>query len=292
METEIETQEPLNGWVRVSLIILPFIFIVGLSQMVGSAVMGLSLSDFSFPRSPFQEMVMFSFGLLGTFIVVGFFRRFIDEESFLSMGFYSTHWLRESFVGLMLGGAILSAGFASLIILDEIQWTGTNFELSDLIWSACMFVSVAVAEELFFRGYILNNLMKSMSRVWALVASSVLFSLMHVLNSYYSWLSFVDLSLAGLLLGLTYIYTQRLWLPIALHFSWNFFQGTIFGFNVSGSSTYSVIIQSHTSDNFLNGGSFGFEGSVLSIVIQLVVILFICWFFSRRNGIAELKEAV
>ena len=84
------------------------------------------------------------------------------------------------------------------------------------------------------------------------------------------------------LLGLSYIYTRNLWFPIALHFSWNFFQGTVFGFNVSGIDSYSIIEQEAIHDNLLTGGKFGFEGSIVSVLLHLVFILVIYKVFNRR----------
>lgn len=92
--------------------------------------------------------------------------------------------------------------------------------------------------------------------------------------------------------SLPYIYTKSLWLPIAMHFSWNFFQGTVFGYNVSGHITYSLIAQTRLADNIWNGGKFGFEGSVLSVVFQIIAILFLWWFYHRAKTASEHPEPV
>lgn len=115
METNVEIHEPLKGWVRATLIIFPFIFVIGISQMIGSLIVGLKLSELSSPKSPFQEMIIYTFGLIGTYIVVGFFRRFIDDESFQSMGFYALNWVKEAFIGIVLGGTIIFVGFFLLV---------------------------------------------------------------------------------------------------------------------------------------------------------------------------------
>ena len=189
----------------------------------------------------------------------------------------------ESLVGLGLGALMLAGGFSALVFLQEIQWSGTNVDLSNILSGVALFVLVALSEELLLRGYVLNNLIKSMHRIIALAISSIMFMLIHILNSNSSWIGFLNIFLAGILLGLPYIYTKSLWLPIALHFSWNFFQGIIFGFNVSGHVTYSLFTQSRTADTIWNGGKFGFEGSVLSIIFQIVAILALWWYYSKRS---------
>ncbi|MEO6728789.1 MAG: hypothetical protein ABIM99_02595 [Candidatus Dojkabacteria bacterium] len=70
--------------------------------------------------------------------------------------------------------------------------------------------------------------------------------------------------------------------PIGLHFGWNFFQGTIFGFNVSGKDTYSLIVTKDNTANMWNGGKFGFEGSILSIIFQLIAIILVWVIFKNR----------
>ena len=108
---------------------------------------------------------------------------------------------------------------------------------------------------------------------------------MHAANPNIELIGFVDLFLAGILLGLSYIYTKNLWFPIALHFSWNFFQAH-FGFNVSGQDSYSFIEFTIPEANLLNGGAFGFEGSYLSIILQLFTIFGI-WHYYHKISVHE-----
>ncbi|MDP3912929.1 MAG: CPBP family intramembrane metalloprotease [Bacteroidota bacterium] len=174
----------------------------------------------------------------------------------------------------------MTTGFTTLVFLHEIQWLGTNVDTSNILLGTCLFVFVAFSEELLLRGYVLNNLMKSMNH---LIVLAVMFSLIHIFKNNFSWIGFWNIFLAGILLGLPYIYTKSLWLPIALHFSWNFFQGIVFGFNVSGHVTYSIFTQTRTADTIWNGGKFGFEGSVLSLVFQIVAILALWWYYSKKS---------
>ncbi|MDN3593261.1 hypothetical protein QWY91_00015 [Zunongwangia endophytica] len=78
------------------------------------------------------------------------------------------------------------------------------------------------------------------------------------------------------------MHTKNLWFPIALHFSWNFFQ-TILGFNVSGQNTYSVFKLSIPEKNLLNGGAFGFGGSIISLIAILITIVAISIHYRRKK---------
>jgi len=102
------------------------------------------------------------------------------------------------------------------------------------------FTIVAIVEEVLFRGYILKNLMSSFNKYIALFFLSILYSLIHSFNPNIDMFSLLVLFLAGIVLGLSYINTKKLWFPIALHLSWNLFQ-TLIGLNVSGQDTYSII---------------------------------------------------
>ena len=85
-------------------------------------------------------------------------------------------------------------------------------------------------------------------------------------------------------MGLYYIYRQNLWFPIALHFSWNFFQGPIFGFEVSGIELNSLIVQEITGSDLLTGGDFGLEGSALLSVLLLLSIFFVQYLYVGQNA--------
>jgi len=122
--------------------------------------------------------------------------------------------------------------------------------------------------------------MISFDKYVALIISSLLFSLMHWFNPNIDLFGFIDLFLAGILLGISYVYTKNLWFPIALHFSWNLTQSFL-GFNVSGQDAYSIIEFTIPENNLLNGGDFGFEGSIFSIIAQIVFIIIIVNYFNK-----------
>lgn len=290
--TPTKTKGTVKPWARTLLILPAFIIIFALFQLLGYLILGLKFSDIHLQKTPLQETVVVLFNLIGTFTVIGIFRRFIDKESFRSMGFYPKGFRKQVLLGLGLGALIMAAGFASLVFLNEIQCTGTNVVPGNILLGICFFVLVAFSEELLLRGYILNNLMKSMNRMLALLISSVFFSLLHIMNPSFSWFSFFNILLAGIFLGLPYVYTQSLWLPVALHFSWNFFQGTIFGFNVSGQTTYSLFTQTRVSDTIWNGGKFGFEGSALSVVFQIIAIYGLWLYYSKKEEKTVMEKEI
>jgi len=97
-------------------------------------------------------------------------------------------------------------------------------------------------------------------------------------------MAFVDLVLAGIMLGAFFLYTKNIWMAVGLHFGWNFFQ-THLGFNVSGLDSYSLIETTIVDRNILNGGDFGFEGSILSTLAQVITLSLLFYFYKQKKQI-------
>lgn len=252
------------------LIIIPWIIVMGISLVIGLAISGGKIMAPGAELSLYQEVIMMAVTLIGSALLIWLFRSKIDRASFVSLGFQLKKRGRDILLGLLIGLLMMGLGFGLLILLKKISIDHISFNATDFALSFLLFVLVAFNEEIFLRGYVLNNLMLSMNRYLALFISAIAFSLLHLFNPHFSTLTFFVILLSGIILGISYIYTRNLWFPIALHFSWNFFQGTVFGFNVSGQDVYSVIDQRRPYDDLINGGAFGFEGSLLSIVFILL----------------------
>lgn len=220
--------------------------------------------------------------LVGTFLVLWIFMKFVDKERFINLGFDIKNRLKDFNVGIGLGTFIMFIGYVILITINQIYFEKYNFNPSELLISFSIYIIVAIAEESLFRGYILKNFMLSFNKYIALILSSLFFSLAHAANPNFDFFAFLNLFIAGILLGTSYIFTKNLWFPIALHFSWNFFQ-THFGFNVSGQNLYSLIEIKIIENNIFNGGEFGFEGSIFSITFQIIAIIFIYNYFKNQK---------
>ena len=274
------TEFRIYGWARILLFILPYLFIRGIWELIGYVIAGISFEDQNFVRSPGQQLTVSFFNLLGTFLVLWIFMKYIDREKFINLGFQLKNRSIDFIVGTAVGLFTMVFGFILLIGIDEINYSEFNFNPNDLLISVLLFLIVAVVEEALFRGYVLKNLMLSCNKYLALIISSALFSLMHGANPNMSLFSFFGLFCAGIILGITYVYTKNLWYPIGLHFGWNFFQ-THLGFNVSGKDFYSLIEFNYTTGNLFNGGEFGFEGSVFSLVAQLLIFSGALYYYKR-----------
>ncbi|PCJ97240.1 MAG: CPBP family intramembrane metalloprotease [Flavobacteriaceae bacterium] len=262
------------------LFIGPYILVVGLLRSIGAFIAGVDLTNDFFIETTTQHLLVSFFGFLGTFMIIFFFIKFIEKEDFINLGFHYKNHKKNILAGFIIGFLVMSLAYLMLTFFHQIKFVKIVFKVEELFLSTILFLIVAVTEETLIRGYVLRNLMNSTKKNVALILSSFLFSFLHVFNTHFTGISFVSLFLSGILLGLLYIYTKNLWLPIALHFSWNLFQ-SLLGFNVSGHDSYSIIEFDLLNKNAISGGDFGFEGSILSVIIQVFLIILTIFYFSN-----------
>lgn len=263
-----------ESWKNILLFMVSYLFITGLFQYIGIHFLEIGLPN-SITNRTIQQQVIISFiGMIGTLMTVYIFMRFLVKEPFFNIGLSIKCRIKDIGIGIAVGFLIIGIGYLSLLFLNQITFEKIEFNVEGLLLSLFLFVVVALGEEIVFRGYVLRNLMNSYGRKKALVISAIIFSLVHASNPHMNWITYVNLFLAGIVLGLPYVLTGNLWFSIALHFSWNFSQ-SFFGFNVSGQNTFSAISVNLVGNNILNGGDFGFEGSIFGIIAQLIIIVFI-----------------
>jgi membrane protease YdiL (CAAX protease family) len=227
-------------------------------------------------------------------LVTWLFRRALDRQSFTSLGFQRDRgWLAETFEGFALGLLLMLLVLAVELLIGAYRLTGPSRPDQD--WSALVaslllafvgFGVVAFYEELLARGYVLQNLAAAFGRIVGVVCSSALFAVAHLANPGAGLVSVIGLFVAGLLLATGYLVTGRLWLPIGLHLSWNFVQGPLFGFPVSGIETVSLVRLEAVGPDFLTGGSFGPEASMVGIAAELLGILLLA---RRRRQTSQLR---
>lgn len=279
----------IKGWVRVLLLVLPYIFVVGMFSLLGAALVDVNYDLPSENKTLFQHLIVSVFNFIGVFCVLFFFVQIVDEEAFIDIGLKIKNRSNDIILGIVIG--LLIMGFAALllIIIDEIIFLNYKVDFKSIIYMFILFILVSLAEEFLLRGYILRNFMYSFNKYVALILSSFLFSIMHGLNPSFDFIAFINLFLAGILLGLPYIFNKNLWFPIALHFSWNFFQ-SLFGFNVSGQESYSLVQIDIPDPNLINGGNFGFEGSILSIIVQIILIFAIFIWYRKKQTSTHATE--
>ena len=141
-----------------------------------------------------------------------------------------------------------------------------------------LFLAVAVGEEMIFRGVIFRWLDERWNTWVALLISAILFGLMHISNENATWWSSLAIAIeAGLLLGAAYKWSGTLWVPIGIHWAWNYVQGNVFGLAVSGMKVGDTILETNVNGpDIITGGAFGPEASIIAVILgTLITILFL-----------------
>ncbi|MEJ7700436.1 MAG: CPBP family intramembrane glutamic endopeptidase [Pyrinomonadaceae bacterium] len=174
-------------------------------------------------------------------------------------------------LGLIFGAiSILFAAFIAFAFGGISFQINHSSESSSILMtlgaSLLVFTIGAMAEEAFFRGYILQTFSRA-SLVWfGVILTSVFFATVHNSNPNANFLSWFNTFLAGIWFGVAYLKTRNLWFPFGIHLAWNWFQGAVLGINVSGIKelTTAPLFQTTTNNdlNWLTGGDYGIEGGL------------------------------
>ena len=216
---------------------------------------------------------------------------FVLSETLMLIGIFLSAWIVWHFRGVSLTGlgrslairkkdllsgislaiVLYAVGFGVSLLAGAIEIAGVVFNPSSLLISFVFFLLVAITEEFALRGFVLERMLQGgVNKFWALFLSATLFSLVHIANPNFDFLSFINILLAGILLGSSYIYTRNLCFPIALHWFWNWIQGPVLGYEVSGNKFCDGLLTLYLPEaNLINGGAFGFEGSILCTVLMV-----------------------
>ena len=222
-------------------------------------------------QSPAYWLLFAASMCLCTTLSVWLARRFIDRRSFASLGVVRDGDTgRDLCLGVLVAALIQSALFG-------VEWAAGWLHVAGFGWSAqpiaqvlpsvaaigLVFATVAWYEELLARGYWLLNMSEGLNRPLAVLLSSSAFALGHIGNPNVTWVAIVALLGPGLLFAWAVIRTGRLWLAIGLHFGWNLFEGSVFGFPVSGLATVTLIQTTVDGPTLWTGGEFGPEAGLV-----------------------------
>ena len=273
------------GWLRAVLFVLAYIVLTLVMAVVTVVVFGAASQDdviglMSTPKGVIIQLISF----LATLLVVWAFRRGLDRRSLVSLGFtFDKSARRDLAAGMLWGAGLIGFIFVVLLVTGQIALSELAFPVEAFLIQVALGVLVAASEETMLRGYLLNNFMKSANKYLALLLVSVLFSLFHGFNPGLSMIGLVNIVLAGLLLGIYYVHRKNLWFPIGLHFTWNLFQGAVFGAPVSGLKFDSIISFDPKGSEMLTGGEFGFEASIITTVVMILAAATIHWKY-RPDG--------
>lgn len=242
--------------------------------------LGMEMQEGSLP-SLFLERLLMLVGYLSAAVLVLRWRNL--PLSLLGMSLRGRG--KDLLAGLGVAVLLYVVGFGTSLLMGTVEIASVQWVPRDLLGTLLFFLLVAVTEEVMLRGFVLGRMLSAgMNRFVALFLSSALFSAMHLFNPNFALLPFVNILLAGCLLGASFLYTRNLCFPVVLHWFWNWLQGPVLGYEVSGMDSGETLLTLRlTGSDLLTGGSFGFEGSLLCTVLLVVGTLAIVAYYERRG---------
>lgn len=213
----------------------------------------------------------------------------LDRRPFSEYGLsISGKWFRDFAVGNLL--AALAMGVIVLVKIG-MGWVEITFEnpgtpnagfYVGLALSLFFMAAVSFWEETYFRSYLIKNLEeglhfkktgKSMAVIAAVMLSSVIFGLTHFGNPNATWISTLNISIAGMVFAYPYIVTNSIAIPLGMHLSWNYFQGAVFGLPVSGNQfEHMLMVAETTGPETFTGGDFGPEAGAAGLLGLMILL--------------------
>ena len=213
------------------------------------------------------------------------YARFKEKLSFRSLGFVTKN-MPLSYLAGGVGAALCMLVLALICkATGAMTFTHDAASIPLLILFAIGFVIQGLAEEVMCRGFLIAHITRRYSVKTAVIASSILFALLHVFNpSGISFVALINLFLFGVFASLMFLYSENIWLCAGFHTFWNFVQGNIIGVPVSGIPIPSVFkMTANENMSAVNGGIFGLEGGI-PVTVILVAGCLIFYFLIRRKN--------
>lgn len=235
---------------------------------------------------PWIFLLMQGGGTVGGILTTFLLWRFMNKRTMKQLGFRGS--LNDLWFGLFLGALSITMIFLVLLATANVtllnSWSSPQFSLFTVTF-LILFVLVGVFEEMFFRGYIMSTMESRGNKKWVIyVASAMIFSAAHLANPNVSLIGLVNIALVGILFAYMFDATKSLWLPIGYHITWNYFQGNVFGFAVSGTTPNGIYgVEVAEGRDWLTGGAFGLEGGILATVLILAGFIATRFYTKRQH---------
>lgn len=254
------------------------------------------ISIFNLHQS-FYLMFLSLFSCLFVSLIFCLWVRFIEKQPLSFIGFVKDHWLTKYLTGLLIGFAMMSIVVIILLVSGHISLEKNNIQptgISSLPFILILLIGWIIqgaSEEIVTRGYLMNVLKNKYNVPVALLITSTLFGLLHLGNPGVNAIAIINIILVGLFFGLCTIKTNNLWLACGIHSAWNFAQGNIFGFEVSGidTSVGSLIDLNLKGNTLITGGAFGPEAG-LSSTIVLILSIGIILYLDKKGTFQKVIE--
>ncbi len=252
-------------------------------------ILGVAVSIIAAPLILLEiqnTFTMIAAALVGTLAATYIATKFINRKPFVAVGLaVNKYTMREFGIGCLVGWLMLTGVFGIEYMLGYLKVSTSEFSFAEglqvLGISIVFFAVAALAEELLFRGYMFQTLIRGIKLVPATVLVGVLFGLAHYRNPNSNAWGIVNTTFISIVFGFAYWRTRGLWLPFGIHLAWNFSQTTLYGYPTSGLhfSQYELTRLTQFGPEWLTGGAYGPEGGAIATLMIVLCATYI--YFSR-----------
>ncbi|WP_172408337.1 type II CAAX endopeptidase family protein [Desulfosporosinus sp. FKA] len=255
-----------------------FLWLVGLfiGRLIGNFIINVLTTNLSFDKSLIfllKKLIVCGTQISFFFVWV----RFVEKRPIKTIGFQSINPLKSYTIGFLLGFISISTITAILAFWGMVAIKSFNVNFAPLLFGsiALGWIVQSASEEIAIRGWLIPLIGNRSTPIIAIVLTSMIFGILHLFSSGVTVLSFVNLVLSGVFFAGYAIYSNNIWGVCGLHFSWNLSLGNIYGFPVSGFSSYgeTILTMKPVGSVFFTGGDFGPEGGFVTTVILLIGIV-------------------
>lgn len=231
---------------------------------------------FSFPTTSAINVPVYDWSLMlfSSMLTIFLLDRWQQKKGMHAYGFSAEGIGKALGLGLTVGCSILLISFIILLAGAWAKVSYFDFQAGVFFTWALFFLIQPLTEEIIMRSFLQTQLHRHFGTHIGVLVTALVFSLLHSSNDNITLLASFQIFTGGYLMGLLYLHTKNIWASFAMHASWNFLQSTVLGFAVSGMETYSVFKTETNGPDWLTGGDFGLEGSILTLVLILVAIVY------------------
>ena len=214
------------------------------------------------------------------------FAKKILKRTDLSLGLVDDRKLKSYVIGVFLGIGLVS--LISFVLwafgFVEISKNNIGFDKKIFIFYIIGWMIQGFEEEFLLRSILMNQLGSRGKISLAIIANSLIFSILHLSNSGFTFLAFVNLSLIGIIFSLIFYMTDSIYISAGAHSFWNMAMANIFGIVVSGdvASPVTILNTKLKGNPIVSGGSFGLEGSVVTSLVLIIVLLILIRKIKKR----------
>jgi membrane protease YdiL (CAAX protease family) len=229
------------------------------------------------------------FSTIGMIVGVFIYCRLIEKRRLPTLGFTKKGFASEYLTGLAVGTLMFSVGVAISFLAGTLRFDGFSAAFAPG-WLAVFLLGYGfqgMSEEVLCRSYFMVSLARRQAVAVAMIVSAAAFAAMHFANPNTSVLAFVNLFLFGVFAAAYFIKRGDIWGVAAIHTSWNFVQGNVFGIAVSGTAspvtvmTFAPVV----GGDLVSGGAFGLEGG-LAVTAVLVLSTAVTLLLPSRKAAA------